>query len=1022
MLLIIPLSLGLAKSLYSDQESRVQAFTVQRWSAEDNLPQNAVRRLLQSTRDGYLWIGTLHGLVRFDGKQFKIFDRSNTPEMTSDAINNIVEDARDGSIWIGTGAGVLRYAESRFEAYGIEHGVMGVSVWPSRGGGVWCRSQAARLTRIRHGQVKHWNFNSASGGIGACHNIWEEEDSQLVIAGTEGLYSLNLKTEEVRRFAETGQESLGEAALRDGNGNWWVGGYGGVWLRQGTNWICKLARDPAGSWPSGLWETQNGTVWLALRTGQGDRLCRWVGNDLVPLASPKIPSDISIYDFIEDREGNYWIGTNLGLIRLRPRIVHVYDMQTGLRNDDAQSVGAGLDNSVFIGTGQGVSAIRDGTVSNLLFLDPKMTLRSEKVSTLIGDSRNRLWAIYDYDRLALFDGTWRTVDPPAKFPAWNCRLLYRDRQDQIWVASDEHGIFRGEPDRWTHVLKASDLARRRVAAMHQDRRGDMWFGTYGGGLNRLRDGQVTRYQTSGDEYNNRAWWIHEDSDGVLWIGSQNGLNRFVPPNPGLPENHEERGFFTFTVKHGLSDNVVNNIQEDEFGFLWLSGLRGICRIARSELNAVAAGKQSQVHCVVFGEADGMLSAECNGGDNQPAGCTDRLGRIWFPTTKGVVVIDPKTARRNEVAPPVVIEQVVADDEVIFGDDTPRRTHAGNGASKEHKDFAVAKTAQRLPPGRARSVSISFTANSFVTPDKVRFKYRLIGHDAGWREPSRHERSAHYTNLKPGSYSFRVIASNNHGYWNEAGASFAFSVAPHLYQTWPFYGACALAVVGIAAGVQSYRLRVQRRILALEQQHALELERTRIAQDMHDDIGSRLTQLSVLGELAKREIANPKRARAHWEKLNTTSKQIFDAMDEIVWAVNPKQDSLSGLVSYLREYAPEVLGTAGMHCRLDFPSPVPLCRLSAETRHHLFLVIKEALHNVIKHARAKEVWLRLRIQNKVMMILIHDDGCGFSPDQPSGSSSLGLENMRERAAQIGGRLDVVSQLGGGTKIMISMPLS
>ena len=273
------------------------------------------------------------------------------------------------------------------------------------------------------------------------------------------------------------------------------------------------------------------------------------------------------------------------------------------------------------------------------------------------------------------------------------KALFEDREGRIWVGTGGDGkggvCCRLDRSQWTSLTTTNGLSNPDVRVIFQDRRGDLWFGTYGGGLNRLQEGRITAYQTDRGEHNNRAWWIHEDADGVFWVGSEDGLNRFVPP--GVEQSRKQKAesrngqslltsaatgenegrFFTFTTQQGLGENVVNNIQEDEFGYLWLSGLRGIYRISRQQLNEVAAGQRASVECTAYGEADGMLNSECNGGDNQPAGCKDRNGRIWFPTAQGVVMVDPKEMQPTESAPPVVIEQVRANGEVIFGDGMAR---------------------------------------------------------------------------------------------------------------------------------------------------------------------------------------------------------------------------------------------------------------------------------------------------------------------------------------------------------------
>jgi len=324
-------------------------------------------------------------------------------------------------------------------------------------------------------------------------------------------------------------------------------------------------------------------------------------------------------------------------------------------------------------------------------------------------------------------------------------------------------------------------------------------------------------------------------------------------------------------------------------------------------------------------------------------------------------------------------------------------------------------AASLPPGRGDVLELRYTANSLVAPEKVQFRYCLYhdGHDDTWTEAG-NRRVAYYTNLRPGNYTFRVIACNNHGVWNEEGASYSFFLAPHFYQTWLFYLLCSLTVVLAGYGLHWIRLSVVRKIERLEKQHALEKERARIANEMHDDLGSSLTQIALLGELANRDLPDANKTGEHIQKITRTTREVFRAMDEIVWAVNPKHDTLSSLIGYLSKYAQDFLRPAGIRCRLDLPQNLPPHPLTTDERHNLFLTVKEALNNIVKHAGASEVWLRVSLDSARCLISIEDNGRGFAigSARPDGN---GLTNMRERLAPTSGEFKLNSQPGQGTRL-------
>ena len=442
--------------------------------------------------------------------------------------------------------------------------------------------------------------------------------------------------------------------------------------------------------------------------------------------------------------------------------------------------------------------------------------------------------------------------------------------------------------------------------------------------------------------------------------------------------------------------------------------------------------------VAFGEVDGMLSAETHG-KHQPTAWKARDGRLWFSTDRGVTVIDPRRVQENNVPPPVVIEKVLADDRTILSD-VDLSAGSKNGGIGNPQDSTGnsqmeppgTESPVRLAPGRARVLEIHYTANSFAAPGKIRFKYRLDNYDQDWRDDLENRRLALYTNLRPGNYRFQVKACNNHGVWNDVGASFAFYLAPHFYETWPFYAVCALLTLGAAAGVQAYRLNVQRQMLRLEQQASMERERTRIAQDMHDDLGANLTKIAIMTEVARKNPSLPGGVGNQLQQVSEMARNVVDSITEIIWAVNPRHDRLENLCAYLREYTSQALEPTSIRCRIQFPEQIPSIPLSAEMRRNIFLVIKEALHNITKHSQARNARLDLSLitpppalsnaSNSAphLEIIVADDGCGFDISGPTKRGD-GLRNMTNRIATLGGVFEIESKPGAGTTVRLHVPL-
>jgi len=417
----------------------------------------------------------------------------------------------------------------------------------------------------------------------------------------------------------------------------------------------------------------------------------------------------------------------------------------------------------------------------------------------------------------------------------------------------------------------------------------------------------------------------------------------------------------------------------------MSCRKGIFRVSRKELEDWDRQAARPITCTIFGKADGLPSVQCNG-VAKPAGWKSRDGRLWFPTIRGVVVAEPGI-KANELAPPVFIEEVLADGRPL----------------RAESSTASPSLSLTVPPGRG-GIEIHYTALSFQAPEKNRFKYRLEDVETEWIDAGG-SRSAHYNNITPGNYRFRVIACNNDGVWNQTGATLSLVMAPHYWQTWWFKVVLGAALALLLTLL--YRSRVRRL-------RDIERLRVEIAANLHDDVGARLTKVAMVTELVDRETPEGQPVKPHVQNIFRTVREITQAMDEIVWTINPKNDTLDNLATYIFQYAQEYFQGTGVSCRLDVPAQLPDRPLSTGARHNLFMAVKEALNNALKHAAAREVRIGLGVMDGRMSITITDNGRGFVPEQARAKGN-GLENMSERLAQIGGRLTVDSAPGRGTTI-------
>ncbi len=958
-----------------DPSRPVSQYSQMIWRVPDGLPDNFVQALVQ-TRDGYLWLGTTEGLVRFDGMQFTVFDTRNTAALRHNSVVTLCEDRR-GALWVGTsGGGIAVYRDGRFVAtYDTSNGLPNNyirSIYEDREGNLWITAHAGGLVRLRDGRFQVYTtrdglpsdslrtiYQDSSGALW----IGTDEDGICVMRGGAIQCfdrSSGLRSNQIRAFYE------------DRRGRLWVGTRaGGLHWFDGRRFhpVAVTSSVPAGAVRAVL-EDRKGNLWIGT---EGAGLLRLRGARSERLTPREGLPHSFVRAILEDREGNLWVGTRGGLLRLRDKKAETWTTTEGLVNDDVRALLAEPCGRVWIGTRAGLNFVENGRVRTVIL---SREWSRDVVRTLARTGDGTIWIGADTGLFRYKEGTVNRIAVPGAGREISVRCLLADSRGRLWIGT------------WDRLLVLegsgfSDHSRRLggqaggVNVLAEDRSGDLWIGTTNG-LLRLSGDAVRRFTSAEGLANDHITSLHMGADGVLWIGTRGGLCRYA-----------EGRFAVFRRKDGLlSDNILA-IAEDRSGHLWLTSRRGIARIHKRELEEFAAGRKVELQAVTFDTADGMKSAQCNG-DAQPAATMTADGRMWFPTVAGVVVFDPANLQGAPSPPRVVIEKILAG----------------------WRSWAASTAEIRLGAG-INDLEILFTAISLSAPERVRFRHRLEGYDSEWIEAGR-RRTARYTNIPPGRYRFRVVAYANDGSWPREEAGVDLVLEPRFYQTGWFLLLCGLALLGVVgAGYRARMMSLRRRFEAVLE------ERARIAREIHDTLMQGVTGVSLQLEAASRRLPwQPEEAKQRMDR-------ALEKLDEVVAEARRTILDLRGgglvdldIEASLREVVRRLSLEHGI-CT-DFRVEGPRRALPPAVTTHLVGIAREAASNAIRHSGASRLSVWLKFENGKVRLRAADDGRGFDPSNEA-KGCFGLTGMRERAAALGGRLLIRSAPGAGTEVEVEVPL-
>ena len=840
-----------------DPKKAITQYTHEVWQTDHGLPQNSITTIKQ-TKDGFLWLGTQEGLVRFDGVQFTVFDKNNTPQIRDNHIVSLTVDTK-GTLWIATlSEGLVTYASGAFKNITNTPQLTGTQlrhIYTDAHNAVWVSTRDSGVIKIDSLTVSHY---TTSNGL-ISNNTWEvtqDMTERIWIAAEGGISVVDGKT--ILSFTEkdglAAKENYG--LLGAHSGEMWVGGRNGLqkFLLENNRLKLLLTLTKNDGLPGlGTYEMtadQQGNMWIAGNKG----LARYHTGQLSSFTEADGLSERYVNTVFVDREGNLWIGTEGGGLNvLKDGIFTSYSVKEGLPANNAWTIFEDRQKNLWIGTDEGVVLFEQGKGIKRTY-NKKEGLSHGVVWSITQDRNDAIWVATISGLNKIVNQKIVPLPNDLKFENDAINCLYTDVKGIIWVGTSGRGLYKLEHEKKYTFTPGNGITNQFINVITNDRHGNIIIGSDGDGLLIMNnDTVVERYSTKNGLASNFINSLYVDSANNIWIGTLGkGLSLF-----------DGKTFKNFTVKNGLFDDVIFQILEDNFHRMWFSCNRGIFQVDRQQFFDVLRGTSKHIVYTAYGKENGMNSSECNGG-TAPAGWKTSNGNLWFPTSRGITMVDPNNIAINMQSPLVVIEDLFIDNEPVDK-----------------------ITAAIVPPGK-QHFEFRYTGLSFDGPKKIRFKVMLEGYDKKW-DDVKYRRAAYYSYLPPGEYAFKVIAANSDGVWSTESASFPFVVQAHFYETKIFFLSVFILLVLSAYGVFRWRTRAiharQQELVRLVEERTINLTEAVNAKSQllsfvaHDLKTPLITINSIAQEIKKFEV--DKHFRGYLDLVEQNSKRIITLISEIL---------------------------------------------------------------------------------------------------------------------------------------------
>jgi len=950
-----------------DPNRKLTQYVHRIWQVQQGLPESSIYSILQA-RDGFLWLGTQAGLVRFDGVDFTPLENIYADAPTNVWIRDVLEDSR-GALWIATNeSGLFRLEDGAFTHYTQKDGLPSdtvLDVQAGRDGDIWiCTPNGlARFSDGKfqvYGSAQGFSSNSVRAAMLARDGtVWVGDDSPQVNVWDGSKFS-------PRRLNSLPSDAGVRVMASSANGTVWIGtNLGLVQLKDGKERLWTVKDGLADNWILSLTEGRNGSLFIATRNG----FSRLRNGEIDSFRPQDGLSQSSVFSLFEDREGSLWVGTKHGLNQFLDGRAVPYTVNEGLPTNDSGPVVQDGHGITWIGTlGAGLSRF-DG--KKFTVLTTHDGLASNFINTLIdaqiSNGDGTLWVGTNRGLNRLRDGkVEQTYTSEQGLPSNDIRSLFVDREHVLWVGTAA-GAVQFRDGRFARPPGLS--ITEPILTMGEDRNGRIYLATtndvhvYASGKSNefLQNGLPLRGVDA----------FYRDRDGLFWMGLIGGGLRLV----------EDGKISSFFMRDGLFDNEIFAIVGDDQDRLWMACSKGIYSVPRADLRKFAADQIKKITSLPYSPTDALRVIECKPGV-QPAASVAQDGRLWFSTIRGLIVLDPKHLQRNTPPPPIVIDEVTV-----------------NGESQQPAQIA------NLAPGR-KNLEFRYTGLSFLAPTRITFQYMLEGFDKTWINAGT-RREAFYTNLPPGKFRFRVTACNIDGVCNEAGSSVDFVLQSHYYQRVWFFP-LLVVVIGMASWL-AYQLRIRH---LREQFHLILTERNRIARELHDTLIQGLSGITMEMQALAGRITSPK-------ERGTLEDIIQDAgtcLRETRRSVAGLRSTQSGLAAAIEQAARQLTETKDIRLKLKLEkNPTGL---APDVEYNLVRIAQEAVTNSVKHSGARNVEVALDYDAKAVHLSVKDDGDGFAENGKVGH--YGLIGMKERATHIGADFELASAPGRGTLVSVVLP--